>query len=83
MPPSWDMPPPPPKLLGTLMWVLGLPFLILYFKWGSDSKGVKIGSVGLYFSMCTSQQNMCALSNFSVLDMDLGTTYLVRDHVKK
>ncbi len=34
-------------------------FVIL--KWESDSKGVKIEFVGLYFSMYTSQQNMCAL----------------------
>ncbi len=59
--------PPPPRnfwnkvLWGEFWWVLGLSFLILYLKWWSDSKGVKIRFVGLYFCMCTSQQNMCAL----------------------
>ncbi len=45
--------------------VLGLPFLILYLKWESDSKG-QIGFVGLLY-MCARVNRTCHV----LLDFDL------------
>ncbi len=65
------------------------------FKWGSeDSKGVKIGFVGLYFSMCMNMPRALTKSTWHVLSkslrlflkyliMDGLFNCLVRDHVQK
>ena len=65
---------------------LGLPFLILYLKWGSDSKGV----LGLWVCifLCVRVSKTCVLLDFDqcfseVLDMDLGTINLSRKRSRK
>ena len=89
-PPSWGMPPPPPpprkcwysEVNSAGFWGCLFSFFIL-----NGGQILRVSKLGLYFSTCTSQQDMCALDLdpfFSeVLDMDLGTIILSRKRSRK